>query len=280
MTNALRWRNQALPLSINYMLAIIYAVIIIVPLYFVFVSGFKTNAQIFENPLALPTTLNFENFATVQERVEIIGAIGRSFAITTITELSILIVAFLAAFAIARIPSFLSAPMEMYFGIGFLIPGFSVLVSVFLLSVRLNVLHEVWYLIAYYTAAKLPITVILLASYLRTIPIELEECAALDGASRLQMIAYIFFPLARPGIITVLVLNFIDIWNEYIFALILLSNDDRTVQVAIPLLKSQRSVDYSLIAAGVLISIIPMYLVFIFFQERIAEGMLSGAVKS
>ncbi len=273
-------RNGRFALSINYGLAIIYALIIIIPLYFVFVSAFKTNAEIFNDPLGLPNSLSFDNFKTVEERVGILKAIQMSFIITTAAEGSILLVAFLAAYAIARIPTPLSAIAETYFGIGFLIPGFSVLVSVFLLSVRLNVLNEIWYLVAYYTAAKLPITIILLASYLRTVPVELEESAALDGASRLHMIIYVFFPLARPGIITVLVLNFIDIWNEYIFALILLSNDDKTVQVAIPLLKSLRSVDYSLIAAGVVISIIPVYIVFILFQERITEGMMSGAVKS
>lgn len=278
ITGALRHRRVAFIL--NYSLAIIYALIIIIPLYFVFVSAFKTNADILNDPLGLPKSLSFDNFKTVEERVGILKAIQMSFIITTAAEGTILLVAFLAAYAIARIPTPLSVIAETYFGIGFLIPGFSVLVSVFLLSVRLNVLNEIWYLVAYYTAAKLPITIILLASYLRTVPIELEESAALDGASRLHMIIYVFFPLARPGIITVLVLNFIDIWNEYIFALILLSNDDKTVQVAIPLLKSLRSVDYSLIAAGVVISIIPVYIIFILFQERITEGMMSGAVKS
>ena len=274
------YRKSYTPIIMNYLVAGIYAFIVIIPIYFVFISGFKTNAEIFANPLALPSRFSFDNFITVQERIGILRAIGMSFMITTATEVSILAVGFPAAYAIARIRTPLASIVESYLGIGFLIPSFSVLVSVFLLSIRLDVHRDIWFLIAYYTAAKLPITVILLASYLRAIPVELEESAGLDGASRFQMMLHIFFPLAKPGIITVLVLNFIDIWNEYIFALILLSNNDKTVQVAIPLLRSQFNVDYSLIAAGVVISIIPVYIVFIFFQERIAEGMLSGAVKS
>ena len=83
-----------------------------------------------------------------------------------------------------------------------------------------------------------------------------------------------------PGIITVLVLNFINIWNEYLFALILMDSNNRTIQLALALLRAnQRSVDYGLIAAGVLISMIPVYIVFIFFQEKIMSGMLAGAVK-
>ena len=83
-----------------------------------------------------------------------------------------------------------------------------------------------------------------------------------------------------PGIITVLVLNFINIWNEYLFALILMDSNNRTIQLALALLRAnQRSVDYGLIAAGVIISMIPVYIVFIFFQDRIMNGMLAGAIK-
>ena len=83
-----------------------------------------------------------------------------------------------------------------------------------------------------------------------------------------------------PGILTVLILNFINIWNEYLFALILMDSDNRTIQLALALLRAnQRAVDFGLIAAGVLISMIPVYIVFILFQDRIMSGMLAGAVK-
>jgi multiple sugar transport system permease protein len=102
----------------------------------------------------------------------------------------------------------------------------------------------------------------------------------IDGASVLQIIYYIFLPLSVPGIITVLVLNFINIWNEYLFALILMDSDNRTVQLATALLRAnQRSVDFGLIAAGVVMSMIPVFIVFILFQEKIMNGMLAGAIK-
>jgi ABC-type glycerol-3-phosphate transport system permease component len=121
---------------------------------------------------------------------------------------------------------------------------------------------------------------ILLAGFMRKIPHELEESAVMDGAGVLQIIFYIFLPLSLPGIITVLVLNFINMWNEYLFALILMDSDNRTVQLATALLRaSQRSVDYGLIAAGVVIGMIPVIIVFIIFQDRIMNGMLAGAIK-
>jgi multiple sugar transport system permease protein len=96
----------------------------------------------------------------------------------------------------------------------------------------------------------------------------------------LQIMYYIFFPICLPGVITVLILNFINIWNEYLFALILMDSDNRTAQLALALLRAnQRSIDYGLIAAGVIITMIPVYIVVILFQDRIMNGLLTGAVK-
>jgi multiple sugar transport system permease protein len=135
-------------------------------------------------------------------------------------------------------------------------------------------------LVILYPAFNLPLAIILLAGFMRKLPRELEESAVIDGATVLQIIVHIFVPISMPGILTVLVLNFINIWNEYLFALILMDSDNRTIQLALALLRAnQRSIDYGLIAAGVIISMIPVYVTFIFFQDRIMTGMLAGALK-
>jgi multiple sugar transport system permease protein len=120
---------------------------------------------------------------------------------------------------------------------------------------------------------------VVLASYLRTVPREIEESAEIDGASRFQIIRHLLFPLARPGVVTVVIINFITFWNEFLFALILLSQKNRTMQVALSILKGERLVDYGMLAAGVLISIVPVYVMFLIFQEQIVEGLYVGAVK-
>jgi multiple sugar transport system permease protein len=153
------------------------------------------------------------------------------------------------------------------------------LMPIYLVTASLGRLNDPLALIIFYPALRLPISVFLLASFMRKLPIELEESAEIDGANVLQIMAHIFLPLCVPGLVTVIVLNFIDFWNEYLFALILMSSDNRTIQVAISLLRSQRTIEYGLMAAGVVISMIPVYIVFIFFQERIMEGMVAGAVK-
>jgi ABC-type glycerol-3-phosphate transport system permease component len=107
----------------------------------------------------------------------------------------------------------------------------------------------------------------------------LEESALIDGATHLDLIWYVFLPMARPAVITSLLLNFLSVWNEYLFALVLLNTDSRTVQIAVATLKGERIVDYGLIAGGVLISMLPIILLFLFSQEKIMQGMFVGALK-
>jgi len=264
----------------GYFFAGLYALLIIVPLYFVVVSAFKDNQQIIQTPLALPSLFNFRKFIQAQINVNLLHALLVSSGVTVGAELLTLLLAFPAAYAIARIPTRLSAVVESIFSLGFLIPALAILMPVYLMVARASLLYNPIALIVIYPAFNLPLAMILLTSFMRKLPRELEESAVMDGGNVVQIMAYIFFPMCLPGVITVLVLNFINIWNEYLFALILMDSDNRTVQLALALLRAnQRSSDYGLIAAGVVISMIPVYIVVILFQDRIMNGMLAGALK-
>jgi len=264
----------------GYFFSIFYALLIIIPLYFVAVSAFKNNTQVILTPLSLPTALDFKKFIQAQNSVNLLRATMVSTGITLGAELLTLLLAFPAAYAVARIQTRLSTVMEAIFSLGFLIPGLAILMPVYLMTAKVGLLYNPIALIILYPAFNLPLSIILLASFMRKLPRELEESAVMDGANVLQIMLYIFAPICTPGIITVLVLNFINIWNEYLFALILMDSDNRTVQLATALLRaSQRTVDYGLIAAGVVVSLVPVLVVFIFFQEKIMSGMLAGAIK-
>jgi multiple sugar transport system permease protein len=264
----------------GYFFSIFYALLIIIPFYFVVVSAFKNNTQVILTPLSLPTALDFKKFIQAQNSVNLLRATMVSTGVTLGTELLTLLLAFPAAYAVARIQTRLSTVLEAIFSLGFLIPGLAILMPVYLMTARAGLLYNPIALIILYPAFNLPLSMILLAGFMRKLPRELEESAVMDGANVLQIMFYIFAPISTPGIITVLVLNFINIWNEYLFALILMDSDNRTVQLATALLRaSQRTVDYGLIAAGVVVSLVPVLVVFIFFQEKIMSGMLAGAIK-
>jgi multiple sugar transport system permease protein len=264
----------------GYFFSVIYALIIIIPLYFVLVSAFKNNTQIVSTPLALPTIFSFQKFVQATINVNLLHAALISTFITVGAEVLTLVLAFPAAYAVARIRTRLSPLVEAIFSLGFLIPGLAILMPIYIMTAKSGLLYNPLALVILYPAFNLPLSMILLSSFMRKLPHELEESAVMDGGNVLQIIIYIFFPLCSPGILTVVVLNFIGIWNEYLFALILMDSDNRTVQLALALLKAnQRTVDFGLIAAGVVISMIPVYIVFIFFQDKIMSGMLAGAIK-
>lgn len=277
-------RRRSVAKMVNYFVSIAYAVTILLPLYYVLISSFKGNVEIFNNPLGWPETMDFGNYLRVQERVNALRAIGTSFVITTSSLFLILIVSTVAAYGIARVAGRFESKWpaliaEAYFGLGFLIPAFSLLVPVFLLAARSRMLYNPLYLIMFYVASNLSLSILMLSSHMRGIPRELEEAAEIDGASRFQILRYIIVPLSRSGLVTVLVLDFIAVWNEYIFALMLLDSSFRTIQVAIPLLHTAHRVDYGLISAGIVAALVPVYIVFVFFQERIIQGMFAGSVK-
>ena len=264
----------------GYVLSVFYALLIVIPLYFVIISAFKNNAQIISTPLALPSSFSFQRFIQAQANVNLLRALAISTIVTIGAEVVTLILAFPAAYAVARIQTRLAAVVEAVFSLGFLIPGLAILMPIYLMTAKAGLLYNPIALIILYPAFNLPLTMILLTSFMRKLPRELEESAVMDGGNVLQIILYIFLPICTPGIITVVVLNFINMWNEYLFALILMDSNNRTIQLATALLRSsQRSIDYGLIAAGVVISLITVYAAFILFQEKIMSGMLTGAIK-
>ena len=280
----LRFRGRKFVKVTNYLVLSFHALLIIIPIYYVIVSSMKDNAGIFGNPLGLPQTLTIENYKRVQERVEVSRAVAVSFYITSSALLIILVVSFFAAYGISRVATRFESKRvalitEAFFGLGFLIPGFALLVPIFLLAAKTGMLYNPVYIVIYYVAANLPLSVLMLASYMRAVPRELEEAAELDGADWFLILRHVIFPLCQSGIITIMVLDFIAIWNEYLFALILLDSKFRTIQVAIPLLKTTHKVNYGLISAGVVAALLPVVIFFILFQERIIKGMLSGSLK-
>jgi multiple sugar transport system permease protein len=257
-----------------------YAALLGIPIYFVFVSAFKDNIAIFDTPLAFPTSFSFNNFVEAWNTVKLGRGLINSLIVTTMSELVTIALALPAAYGIARSKGKVGAIVERFFALGFLIPAFAAMVPTLLLSIKLNMYHTLPFFSLFLSATTLPLSVILLAQFMRTIPTELEESAMLDGATRWQTLRFIYLPLTRAGIVLVVILNFLTYWNEYLFSLVLLGYDTstRTVQVALPILITN-STQYGVLLAGTLISLIPVYIVYIFFHRKIEGALLAGSIK-
>ncbi|GGK78493.1 carbohydrate ABC transporter permease [Mangrovihabitans endophyticus] len=273
-------RDRAAPLA--HGLAWFYALLLVFPLYFIIVSAFKDNLAIFNSPLSPPSSLSVSHFVDAFQRVELGRALWNSTFITVSAELLTLALAIPASYALARSRGRIAAWCERFFALGFLIPSFAALVPTVLLAIHLQLFQTRAFLIIFLPAGALPLSVILLTQFMRAIPSDLEESAVMDGAGRIRILLRIYLPLTMPGIITIAILNFLSFWNEYLFALILGGPDPavRTVQVALPNLVSQTNTEYGVLLAGALITMIPVYLVYILLQRRMESALLEGAVKS
>lgn len=272
--------SEGIALLPAHILVWTYAALLGIPIYFVFISAFKDNIAIFDTPLAFPTSFSFNNFIEAWNTVKLGRGLINSLIVTTMSELVTIALALPAAYGIARSKGKVGAIVERFFALGFLIPAFAAMVPTLLLSIKLNMYHTLPFFSLFLSATTLPLSVILLAQFMRTIPTELEESAMLDGATRWQTLRFIYLPLTRAGIVLVVILNFLTYWNEYLFSLVLLGYDTstRTVQVALPILITN-STQYGVLLAGTLISLIPVYIVYIFFHRKIEGALLAGSIK-
>ncbi|MGW4080023.1 carbohydrate ABC transporter permease, partial [Streptomyces asiaticus] len=131
-------------------------------------------------------------------------------------------------------------------------------------------------------ATAMPLSVVILVQFMRTIPREMEEAARMDGASTYTVLRHIYIPMCLPGIATVLLLNFLTFWNEYLYSLVIIGPDpeQRTVQVALPTLKAITGTDYGVLTAGTVLTLIPVWVVYTVLQKRMQQALINGAAKA
>jgi multiple sugar transport system permease protein len=267
---------------IGYIAVILYALTLALPLYWLLISAFKPKFDILTLPFVPTFASGFDNFVRVWNLLVAGPALLNSAYITAASLLLTLVLAVPAAYGLARAKGWVGALVERVYALGFLIPGFASLVPTLLLAILLHLFHQREFMILYLPASAQPLAVILLIQFMRTVPLELEESATIDGASRLRILRSVYLPLVMPGVATVAILNFISFWNDYLYTLIIVGveNGKRTIQVALPTLVDGRgTTDYALLCAGTVISVLPVFIVYIILNRRMENALVQGAIK-
>jgi multiple sugar transport system permease protein/N-acetylglucosamine transport system permease protein len=252
-------------------------------------TSFRDTRAIFENPLALPDPWRFDNYVTAWQKAGFASAVTNSLIVTVASSLLVVVVAAPAAYVLARSTRRIASPLTVFFVLGLGVPGQVLFVPIFLVMVRmqdilhiplLNTLHG---LVLVYVALGIPFTVFLLTGFFRSLPVELEEAAALDGASGLRTFVRIVLPVARSGITTALILQMLSYWNETLFALVLApSHDHRTLPIALLQFMQQQQysgADWGGLYAGIIILTLPTFVAFILAGRRLMEGLTVGVSK-
>ncbi|MFC4591221.1 carbohydrate ABC transporter permease [Sphaerisporangium corydalis] len=258
----------------------VYALVLAVPLYYLVVSALKSNIEIFTRPFSLPARWLWENFGTAWQTADLGRALLNSLLISVVAIVLTLCLAVPAAYALARQDNGLARVITGTFSAGFLIPPFAALIPTVVLAIKLGLFGTREFQMLFLPASALPLSVLLLTQFMRTVPHALVESAALDGAGHWRLLTGVFVPIAMPGIVSVVILQLLTFWNEYLFSLTITGTgpDVRTVQVALPTLVSDAT-NLGVLAAGTVLTVLPVYIAYSLMNRRMQEALTAGAVK-
>ncbi|HLS72414.1 MAG TPA: carbohydrate ABC transporter permease [Actinomycetaceae bacterium] len=263
----------------TYLVAIFFVGICIAPVLFIIIGGFRTNSQITTDPSGLPDPWVMRNYVDVLVHSVFWRQIANSTIAAVGTTAGVVVLGVMASYVIARYEFRGRGAMYSLFAAGLMFPITVAITPLYILVRDLGMMNSLTGIIVPQIAFALPVTVIILVPFLRAIPKELEEAAAIDGASRLGFFFRMVVPLSVPGVVTVGILAFIASWNSYLLPLFILNNEaSYTLPLGVQAFASQYSVDTARVLAFTSLSMIPALIFFSFFQKRIVGG-LTGAIK-
>ena len=276
---AKRIRMRAAKIAANAVL-ILFSLSCIFPIIWICYSSFKTQTQFMRSSIGLPVNINLGNYFEVFTQTNMGLYMLNSLRNTVLSVAGILLLAFIVGYFLARYVFFGRNFLYNYFVLGMLIPLHALLVPIYIQFKSSGMINH-WYTLLFpYIAFGLPISIVLVESYIRTIPKEFEEAAAIDGCSFSKTLFSIILPLTMPILATVAIIQFFSVWNEFSFALILVNKDIlRTVPVGLTTFKSAYITNYPRMMAAIMITMLPVMILYFIFSKRIIEGMTTGAIK-
>ncbi len=228
-------------------------------------------------PLALPSTFTLKNYADAWVQGNLGNALGNSALIAVVSTVVIVVFSALAAYPLARIVARWSRAVFLLFLVGLLLPFQLALIPLYTTMRDLGLLGTVWSLIIFYIGLQMPFSIFLYVGFLRALPAEYEEAAAIDGAGAGATFWRVVFPLLRPITGTVVILNLITIWNDFLTPLLYLSGSGtQTLPVTLYSFVGQYTSQWNLVFAGLVISVAPILLVYFLLQKTVIQGFASG----
>ncbi len=266
----------------QYALLIAFVLFLAFPLVWMLSMSLKGPQELVElNPSLIPRAPTLDNFIDALTEQDLVQAAINSAIVSTATAILTVIVALPAAYTLVRFPGKLQRVALGWILVSQVFPTILIVIPLFLILKQLSLLNSLPGLTLVYLVWSMPFVLYMLQSFIRSIPIELEEAASVDGASRIGVVRSIVFPLLAPGIVVVLLFAFIAAWNEFFFALVVLQSADLTT-IPVRLARfvgSEGVVRLGPLAAASLLATLPSLVVFIALQRRITSGLLAGGVK-
>lgn len=271
-----------------YLCLVIFALSILVPVFWVFMASIKTNPEFYGNPWALPMSFYLNNFKDAWAAANMGDYFLNSLIVTAIALALLLLISLPFSYILARMQFKGRRFVTSYIKAGLFINLSYIVIPIFLMlrdvskSIPLALLNNRFVLALIYASTAVPFTVYLLTNFFSSISKSYEEAAYIDGAGYYRTMMDIMIPMARPAVITVILFNFLSFWNEYILALTLMNDPSkRTLPVGLINLQqaARGAANYGRLYAGLVIVMIPTLIIYILVQKQLTEGMMVGGDK-
>jgi raffinose/stachyose/melibiose transport system permease protein len=261
-------------------LAIFTAMLFLLPIFYMLLMSLRSRLEIASDPLGFPVQLHFENYTNTLQRMNYPRSVLNTIGITLVSSLFVIVIGSLAAYPLARLTTRFADIVYRIFLAGLTIPFFVLMTPLYLLMKNLGLVNTYFGIVLLYTVGNLPLAVFFFTSFIRSIPRELEEAAAIDGASPFEVYRYIVFPLLRPVTATLVMFVALSVWNDLILPFLMLNTaDSRTVMVSVFMLVGTYSLDPTLLFPAAVMGALPLLIFYFLLQRQIVAAISAGAVK-
>ena len=258
----------------------LYVVVSLAPLLLMVTSSLRTTAEIAADPLGLPAGLNFASYQKAWVTADFATYFFNSVVVTGASVVLSTVVSLLAAYAFARSRLRVVRVLEGLFLSGLMLPVFLAIIPIYYLLDSAGLVSSRLGLVLVYAALGIPFSTFVLTSFVRQLPLELEEAAVLDGAGPLRTFLQVMLPLVKPAVATVVVFRFVPVWNDFFYPLILLRDRDvYTLPVGLTRFFGEYQTDWPTLFAGLTLATVPLVILFLAATKQIVSGLVAGMSK-
>jgi raffinose/stachyose/melibiose transport system permease protein len=255
------------------------AVLVALPLYYILVNTFKTQAEMVASPIALPGSFNLDNYTNVFERVPLIRSFGNTLYVTVVGVVLQVLIGAMAAFGMIMRATRFNRILGLILVLGFVVPAQSTLIPIYRMLVGVELVDTLNGLVVVYAAGAI-FCFFLIQGYMKTLPFDVIEAAMIDGASVFQIFWRIVLPLIRPILVTVAVFQTMWVWNDFLIPNVFISSPEkRTIVLQVYTAVGEFTTDWPSFMTLSVLALVPMVIFFIFTQRHIVSGLLAGATK-
>ncbi|MET3547493.1 raffinose/stachyose/melibiose transport system permease protein [Paenibacillus favisporus] len=265
---------------VTEIIMVLVALLFLVPFYFLFVNSVKTFGDLLTNSASWPKTFEWHNYSRAWDITNFPSALWNSLVITVVSNVLLALFSAMASYRMVRHNTRFNRFLFMIFVAAMVIPFQSIMIPLVKVTSSLGLMNSIPGLIACYLGFGVPMTVFLFHGFVKSIPLEIEEAATVDGTNIYGTFFRIVVPLMKPMFVTVIILNTLWIWNDYLLpSLVLQSPDLRTIPIATFAFFGQFTKQWDLALPALVLGILPVIVFFLAMQKYIVEGITQGAVK-